>query len=60
MDWATTATASLIWADSFFPLMSWRPMRPETVPANSETRAITDLTITADQDPFAMHISKNL
>lgn len=30
MDWATTATASLMWADSFFPLMSWRPISPET------------------------------
>lgn len=28
IDWATTATASLMWADSFFPLMSWSPIRP--------------------------------
>lgn len=28
MDWATTATASLICADSFLPLMSWRPISP--------------------------------
>lgn len=26
--WATTATASLMWADSFFPLMSCKPMTP--------------------------------
>lgn len=28
--WATTATASLMWADSFFPLMSCKPMTPAT------------------------------
>lgn len=27
-DWATTATASAMWADSFLPLISWRPSRP--------------------------------
>ena len=27
-DWATTATASVMWADSFFPLISWSPSRP--------------------------------
>jgi len=26
--WATTATASLMWADSFFPLMSCKPITP--------------------------------
>lgn len=29
MDCATTATASLICADSFLPLMSWRPSKPD-------------------------------
>lgn len=28
--WATTATASLMWADSFFPLMSCKPITPAT------------------------------
>lgn len=36
MDWATTATASLMWADSFFPLMSWRPIRPVTGPTTKQ------------------------
>lgn len=27
--WATTATASLMWADSFFPLMSCKPITPD-------------------------------
>lgn len=31
MDWATTATASLMCADSFLPLMSWRPISPVCV-----------------------------
>lgn len=40
MDWATTATASLMWADSFFPLMSWRPIRPETRPTKNKRQSL--------------------
>jgi len=44
MDWATTATASLMCADSFFPLISWRPIRPVPPPPTTAhtTNTITD------------------
>lgn len=51
MDWATTATASLMWADSFFPLMSWSPIKPE----NTEKPASLIRTKSASGDLFATH-----
>lgn len=51
MDWATTATASLMWADSFFPLMSWSPIKPET----TEKPVSLTRTKSASRDLFAIH-----